>query len=370
MENVLFLQSEVDDPYAIYAERLAAQPVAWDSLNRIWAVYRYADCRRLLEATFAHVPELNPAGQAGLAEPARTVMQHLARLANPPVHAASRKAAMGVFSQLQPAAIAPLLVRLLGTAREIDWVDAVCRKLPALVVMKGLGFTEADIETVLPLTQRLTQIMLPGKSPEQAADINTVMAQVHPLVERHVIQSPALRRQAATEAEREVMVSNLIGLLIQSVDAGRGLLSNTMLQALRRPEALARGDWPSMVVETLRFDPPIHNTRRVLTQELEVSGTVLQAGQSVLLVLAAANRDPSVFARASDFDATRSNNLDHLTFGAGIHQCAAKHFSVALTAQSLAWLFESKKVQLLSRQIDNAPLINARLPCRIMLALD
>lgn len=370
MENVLFLQSEVSDPFAIYLDRLAAQPVAWDSLNRIWALYRHADCRRLLECTSAYIPELSSAGQASLGETARSVTRRLARLANPPMHAALRQAATGLFSQLQVAAIEPLMARLLGTAQEIDWVDSICRKLPALAFMKGLEFSETDIETVLPLTERLTQVMLPNKSPQQAADIDAAMAHVYPLVQRHVAHSAARRRQAADEPELEIMVSTLIGMLIQSVDAGRGLLSNAMLQALNRPYALARGDWPSLVIETLRFDPPIHNTRRTLTQELELSGVLLQAGQPVLLVLAAANRDPSVFAQASQFDPARPNNADHLTFGAGMHQCIAKHFSVELAARSLALLFQSRKVHLLSQQINYAPLINARLPCQIMLALD
>ena len=59
-----------------------------------------------------------------------------------------------------------------------------------------------------------------------------------------------------------------------------------------RPARLRRAPTPDaareLVAETLRIDPPIHNTRRFLTDEINVDGQRIAAGQTVLLVLAAA----------------------------------------------------------------------------------
>jgi cytochrome P450 len=56
MTNALFLQSDVADPYGIYARMLAAHPVYWDQANNIWAAYSYDACRFLLNSNLAEIP--------------------------------------------------------------------------------------------------------------------------------------------------------------------------------------------------------------------------------------------------------------------------------------------------------------------------
>lgn len=362
MHKALFLQSELADPYAHYAVMQAEQPVFIDEARGICALYRHADCKRLLNEGSAHIPAQNP---APLNEPASMLVGHLARLANPPAHAVCRHAVMALFDAMQPAATAALLARLLGkTPAEVDWVEAVCRQLPALAVMQGLGFSDADAEAILPDIEPLTAIMLPDKSASQVKEINRVAEEMLVRVERHV----AARFGEAGDL-RTLYACNLIGLLIQGCDAGRGLLCNALLQTLMRSRcAEDRDDWQRVTLETLRFDPPIHNTRRMLTEDMELGGRLLQRGQAVLLVLAAANRDPAVFEHAAQWNPARANNGEHLTFGAGMHQCAARHFAVALVADALMALFE-RPVRLLQPEIAYEPMLNARLPKQIMIAV-
>jgi len=363
MENTLFLQSEVSDPYAFYAHMRAAHPVFHDARNGNWAVYAYADCKRVLETSSAHIPSQNPASLPLLNTSSATLVANLARLANPPHHAASRQTVMRLFECMRQVDVAALLARLVGTAGELDWVEAVCTKLPALAVLEAFCFSAEDIDAILPQVGPLTKIMLPEKSAQQAAAINAVTELVYPLVERHLARTfPAL---VDTADGRALHVSNLVGLLIQSYDAGRGLLANTLLQALN-PHAPRPGDregWHAFVVETLRFDPPIQNTRRVLREALTLGEVTMPEGAAVLVVLASANRDEQLFVRADRFDAARSNNGAHLTFGAGAHACAAHHFSVRVTAEAMAALFgNGRQVALLEPAIEYEPMVNARLP--------
>lgn len=362
-ENLLFLQSDVADPYAIYQRLLAEQPVCRDARTGIWGVYSHAGCRQVLHATTAHIPELQ---RIGLNAPATALLNQLVRVSNPPIHPVFRQAAMRLFEQMQPAHTGALLARLSVPAdTEIDWVDAVCKKLPALAVLTGFGFSQADIDELLPRVAGLTALMLPNKSAQQLADINAAAAEVYPVVERHAGAMPALRALAG-DKQLAVYVANLIGLLIQSYDAGRGILSNALLQALAHPAAIGHADrrqWQRLVVESLRYDPPIHNTRRVLTQDIQVGDQVLQAGETVLVVLASANRDPAVFERPAQFDVARANNEAHMSFGAGMHACLAQHFSVALAADALMTLFgDGRRVMLAQREIAYEPMVNARLP--------
>lgn len=74
------------------------------------------------------------------------------------------------------------------------------------------------------------------------------------------------------------------------------------------------------VDEMIRFDPSVTLVMRVATADVPLHGKEVKAGQLVLLALAAANRDPAVFADPDRFDVTRSPNK-HLGFGVGPHQC-------------------------------------------------
>lgn len=375
MNKVLFLQSEVADPYSLYATRRAQQPVCWSAEERVWAVYGYNECATLLHHPAAMIPPQHTEKNQALNDPARMLVARLARLANPPAHPVFRQAVMGLFAQLQPVAIDAMLSRLLGDSddsQEIDWVDTVCRKLPALAVMQGLGFAEGDIALLLPQTEPLTKIMVPEKTAAQAKEASDAAASALAIARRHILAHPLLRTLAQDQDTLDTYAVNLIGLLIQSVDAGRGLLGNAMLQALRHLAADAKPDRQTceqLVVETLRFDSPIHNTRRIMADDMRLGGQVLQRGDAVLVVMAAANRDPAVFERPAQFDPVRTNNDKHLSFGAGIHECGARHFSVALAAQTLATLFDRTRVRLVSQDIAYAPMVNARLPQRLMLAL-
>ncbi|WP_292936833.1 cytochrome P450 [Noviherbaspirillum sp.] len=371
MENILFLQSEVDDPYALYARMRAVHPVCHDERKDIWAAYSHAGCKRILAASTAHIPA--PETTALLNAPAAMLAANLARLGNPPEHAARREAVLRLFRVMQPLPASELLETLLGRTRsaEIDWVDAVCKKLPALAVMTAFGFPVSAIERILPRIAALTKIMLPHPSQQQLAELNDAASEVCSLVEQHFQEADVLRSLADDDACRTMYVSNLIGLLIQSHDAGRGILGNSLLHALQHPNIVQGRHWQKMVIETLRFDSPIQNTRRVLTEAIEIDGIVIPAGQSVLVVLAAANRDPSVFAHPDQYDITRSNNGDHLSFGAGAHLCAAQHFSVRLAADVLASLFAGgRRVHLLQSRIAYEPMVNARLPKQLMIAID
>lgn len=87
-------------------------------------------------------------------------------------------------------------------------------------------------------------------------------------------------------------------------------------ERLRRSPELVR----ATVEETIRFDSAVTLVMRVATENVELQGHTIRAGQLVFLALAAANRDPAVFDDADEFDIDRPNNR-HVGFGAGPHLC-------------------------------------------------
>ena len=105
---------------------------------------------------------------------------------------------------------------------------------------------------------------------------------------------PALRtlREDGARAQipAAVLAANLVGLLFQSCEAGAGLLGNALVHAGRQGLSTdaACADAQTIIDHVIRHDPPLHNTRRFLADSITINGQRIEAGQTVLLVLAAA----------------------------------------------------------------------------------
>jgi cytochrome P450 len=387
MSPTLFLQSEVQDPYLLYAVMLNEHPVYWDEANQIWAIYSHKYCTEILNSPNVHIPVINKNNEQKLNEYALLIINQLSRLSNDLQHQIAKETAMLLFSNMKSISIDKIIEDLLQNGliqNKTDWVNTVCKKLPILVVLKSFDFKEDNCLFISEKIEQLVKIMLPNKSTEQVQSINEISKEIYLITEKHLsslnFYQPLLNtiskiHTIGIDETITMCVSNLIGLFIQSYDAGRGILSNSLLQIMNNNNLIFENNKSKMwiqksVIETLRFDPPIHNTRRVAVADLTLGDTIIKKGDSIFLVLAAANRDPEKFNSPMDFDIDRTNNNEHLTFGIGGHMCLAKHFSINLATEALWYLLNQyKTIKLLERNIQYEPMINARLPKTILISL-
>jgi cytochrome P450 len=104
------------------------------------------------------------------------------------------------------------------------------------------------------------------------------------------------------------------------------LIANGVVTLLRHPEVLARlRNEPGLIVplveELLRYEPPVQLLpERVALDDISVAGATIPKGSTILLALAAGNRDPDRFPDPERFVPDRFPNA-HLGFGSGIHYC-------------------------------------------------
>jgi cytochrome P450 len=123
------------------------------------------------------------------------------------------------------------------------------------------------------------------------------------------------------------MLGNGIALLTRHPD---------QLRMLReRPEL-----WPGAVEEILRYDGPIRITGRIASSDIDIADQHVDYGSLVLLLLAGANKDPTVFPDPERFDITRPNAAEHLSFSGGVHSCLGSSLARLEGTIALRALFE------------------------------
>lgn len=385
MQKTLFLQSEVRDPYLVYKQISTIDPIYWDEENKLWAIYSYADCKSILQNPYAAIPVIHHNNE-NMNEYALLMSGKFARFSNGLDHEIARYIVMQLFNNIKNIFLGDMISQLINNSMKdqtVDWVHAIGKKLPMMAVLRSFDFNTDDTEYILDKMEQFKIIMLPSKTPEEIAFINEVSIEIYAMASKQLTSSKFFNDILSTTSEKyksgvdEIVsscISNLIGLMIQSYDAGCGLLSNSLLQEIRNNQgkkySSRKGIFEASVIETLRFDPPVQNTRRIALHDITLNDRQIRKGDLLLVILAAANRDPGQFYQPNIFNTSRKNNNDHLTYGGGAHRCPAHQFSTHLAAKTLGWVFEKyKRVCLLKDQVEYEPLVNARLPVEMYISL-
>jgi hypothetical protein len=189
-------------------------------------------------------------------------------------------------------------------AFELSTMDhnAPAASITVTVLAEALGITH----TVAPLIAAIAPAYFPGSDVADSADeaVDTLVA----------ILSGRFDEETAT----------VIGLLVQAHDATARLVANTLAAYDQHCAAPVE----VMLVETLRYDPPVRHLRRVCAAPQGEN----PVGMRLELDIAAANRDPEVFADPALFDPHRTEAHRHLTFGAGLRPCPGADQALAIAA--------------------------------------
>ena len=134
---------------------------------------------------------------------------------------------------------------------------------------------------------------------------------------------------AVQEGTDRLTTLELIGIAILLFGAGfettTNLIGNGLLALLRHPGELARlradrGLLRSGVDELLRYDSPVQFDGRTVLADAEVAGVPVAAGEEVITILGAANRDPGRFSDPDRLDLGRDEGPP-MSFASGIHRC-------------------------------------------------
>jgi cytochrome P450 len=273
--------------------------------------------------------------------------------ADPPHHDAPRSVLAKILGPHQLRDLAPawrldaeqLVDELAAGPHEFDAVTALAEAFPLRVFPNAVGIGPDGREHLLPYGDHLFNSFGPE---------NFLVKRGQPTVAEHAgwVNAQCARDALAptgfgadiwaaadrgdlSEAQAPLIVRSLLSAGVDTTVHAIGALlyafaSNPYAWAqLRADPSLARVAFD----EAIRLESPVQTFFRTTTRDVVLDGAEIPAGQKILMVLGAANRDPRRWERADQFSLQRDPS-GHVGFGMGIHQCVGQHVA-RLEATSL-----------------------------------
>ncbi|MFB7288738.1 cytochrome P450 [Actinacidiphila glaucinigra] len=335
------------DPYPLYAELREAGPVVRQT-DGSYLVGTYHEIVGLL-----HDPRLSadPRNRTTPAPAASEETQHLPFLRlDDPEHHRLRTLAMRPFgpphSPGRVDAMRGEITRFTGELVDglrgrdhVDIVDDLAYPLPVTVICRLLGVPREDEPRFREWTDLLVASadISPGEDTAARAEAGR---EARMQMGAYLLGLAEQRRGRPTgdmlsdfvnepdpqlRLTGEELAMTAILLLIAGHETTVNLITNGVLTLLRHPDKLERLRrepelLPETVEELLRYEPPVHLRERIPLADVEIAGTVIPKGTSVILALASGSRDPLRFQDPERFDPARKDN-EHFGFGSGIHLC-------------------------------------------------
>ena len=329
-------------PPAQYAELREKEPVSRFRLpnsDEAWALTSYADIRAVLADTrFSSDVRLPGYPFFTPERPSEQPIQLLIHM-DPPTHNEARRKVISEYTAKRTRDLRPRVQRIVDERlealrrgpRPVDLVAEFSVPVPALVMFEQLGIPHGDHEWFLSNNSR----MISGRTPEDERDeaFGALCEYLMNLIEKKEGEpgDDLLSRQIAKNKEsgnydRTWLTGLALLLFIGGSENMASMISLGAMTLLQHPDQRARiGADPSLtpqaVEELLRYFTIAELTMtRVATEDVEIAGKLIRAGEGLVALTNAANHDPEAFPEPDVFDIDRPAR-SHLAFGFGPHQC-------------------------------------------------
>ncbi|MBN6035442.1 cytochrome P450 [Amycolatopsis sp. 195334CR] len=332
------------DPYPAFAELRAQGPVHHhDGLGLAVAVSHKAASSVLRHRSLGRIwRDATPAEQFV----SFNLLHRNSLLENePPAHTRLRRLVSSAFARGHVERLRPrveevatqLVDNLAARIRDegqADFLAEVAQPLPVEVIAELLGVPDADRPLLVPWSNHIVKMYEYGLPDDKRAQAERAAGEFVDYLRKLSAERAAdpgddlisdlvrVRDDDNGKLSDDELVATAVLLLMAGHEATVNVLGNGLRALLDHRDQWERlpSSVDTAVEEAIRYDSPLQLFERTATEDVEIAGFRLEAGQKVGALLGAAARDPEVFAEPDAFDLDRSPN-PHLGFGAGIHFC-------------------------------------------------
>jgi cytochrome P450 len=218
--------------------------------------------------------------------------------------------------------------------RQMELISQFSYPLPVTVICDMLGIPLEDREQARRWSENLLNAQSPERMEELRRNIGEFIVYLRDLFarKRETPGDDLISQLLQVEVDGDRLTEDeILSMVFVLFVAGHittvNLIANGVFALLTNPEQAARlradsGLVTNAVEEILRYYGPAETTTaRFAREDVEVGGQVIARGEPLLVVLAAADRDPARFADPQSFDITRDDANRHIAFGKGVHAC-------------------------------------------------
>ncbi len=361
------------DPYDFYSDLTARRPLYYDETLKMWVASSADAVESILRGKSFRVrpvDEVVPKTLTGTR--VGEIFADLVRMQDGERHALLKRSVCGA---LAPVDTRGLMLRSEAWIQHLlaafprdgagDSAPDIAYCLPVYVLGSLLGVPSDLLPSCVRWTDDFVRSIAPGGTPEEIARGSAATDALVGLFQQMLQQAQfpdyknpkgmpgnggllsSFARSTCRHAGHDegAIIANAIGFLSQSYDATAGLIGNTMVALAKRPGLRRRleakpGGLSAFISEVARHDSPVQNTRRFLAADSKIAGHEMRAGDAVLLLQAAANRDPAANPDPAHFDTSRPEPV-LFTFSAGAHLCPGAHMALALAEGAVRQILAS-----------------------------
>ena len=358
--SVLDLASHTN-PYSHYRWHLSQADLRFDVTSQCWIAAKAEVVQGILNShQFLVRPASSKVPSNIVGSSAGEVFSYLIRMNEGSEHALGKRVLQTNLQQLGEASFDQAVLDVLHsfsqiyTLKKLDDINLWLNHFSVSVMARLCGFPVSDLvqvslwidDFVKCLSALSTKEQLRGASiaaecllDSFQALLNSAQASSESFLNR--LQEEA--KEHGWESSRALR-SNLIGLLSQTYEASSGLIANSLIAMHQYPKLREelhqdRAQLSAFIGEVARWDPSVQNTRRFVAEDCELAGVRLRAGDTILLLLAAANRDPNANPEAEKFD-LRRHSPRLMSFSHGRHQCPGQDLAYRMSWAALNHLLD------------------------------
>ncbi|MCV7380647.1 cytochrome [Mycobacterium alsense] len=329
------------DPYPAYRELRNTMPVVWNDVTNFWALLKYEDIRYVS----GHPLTFSSTKGITIPDPAQPepIQEGNLIFTDPPRHRQLRKLINSGFTRRQVQLLEPKVRQIVKSivdgvdaSREYEFAEEIAAPLPTRMIAEMLGAPPEDWERF----RAWSDAAVGTADPDIELDSMVALGELYEYFTKLIAarrsgevsgQDDLLSILAAAEVDGERLTdADLLNfsflLLVAGNETTRNLIALGTLALIDHPDqfALLRSNpslLPCAVEEMLRFTSPVTHMARCATEDVEIRGQRIKAGDTVVMLYGSANRDEEIFGPTSEeFDITRNPN-PHIAFGAGEHAC-------------------------------------------------